>query len=177
MNIYQNNTHAHSVGWSTWHFEWCTKYRFKMFRSTYIKNICFIAIIEAAKRYNIDVIDVEVDIDHIHVIVGLPMTMPPTEALNKLKGFSAKIIFGLLPNFRKRYWKGHLWSPGKFAASVGHITLDYAKKYLEDHHAKFYIMESPLAERSEASCPKGNPLGRGGCQFLFQFLCKVFQEF
>lgn len=149
MNVYQNNTHAHSVGWSTWHFEWCTKYRYKMFRKEFIKNICFIVIQEAAKRYKIQLVDLEVDIDHVHVIADLPMAMAPTEALNKLKGFSSKIIFCLVPNFRKRYKKGHLWSPGKFAASIGHITLENAKKYLEDHHAKEKSTRNPCL-RSEA---------------------------
>ena len=136
MNIYQQNTHAHSVGWNTWHFEWCTKYRYKMFKQEYIKNLCLIAVTEAAKKGGIEIIEIEVDIDHVHVVVALPMTMPPTRALNLLKGLSARILFKLVPKMRLRYKKGHLWSPGKFAASVGHITLENAKKYLEEHHAK-----------------------------------------
>ncbi len=151
MNIYQSNRHAHSVGWSTWHFECCTKYRYKVFSNHYIKNICFIAIQEAARRHKIDIIDSEVDVDHVHVIASLPMSMAPTVALNRLKGLSAKIIFDLVPNLGKLYKKGHLWSSGKFCASIGHITLDKAKKYLEDHHAK-------------ASNWNPRPLGWGGCQ-------------
>ncbi len=45
---------------------------------------------------------------------------------------------------KKYYWleKGRrsIWSAGKFIASVGHITLDQAKKYLENqetHHAEY----------------------------------------
>ncbi|MBS3140718.1 IS200/IS605 family transposase [Candidatus Woesearchaeota archaeon] len=136
MNIYQQNTHAHSIGWSTYHFEWCTKYRYKIFKQSYIKNLCLIAIIEAAKKHKINILEIEVDMDHIHVIVSLSMTMNPSKALNLMKGLSAHLLFKLLPNLRKRYRKGHLWSRGKFAASVGHITLENAKKYLEDHHAK-----------------------------------------
>ena len=64
------------------------------------------------------------------------MTMSPAKALNLTKGFSAYLLFKLVPNLRKRYRKGSLWSPGKFAASVGYITLENAKKYLEEHHAK-----------------------------------------
>ena len=136
MNIYQQNTHAHSIGWNTYHFEWRTKYRYKTFRKEYIKNLCLIALSESAKRYKIKVMDMEVDIDHIHVIASLPTTMNPSKALNLMKGFSAFLLFKLVPNLRLRYPKGHLWSKGKFMASVGHITLENAKKYLEDHHAK-----------------------------------------
>ncbi|MFH1065478.1 MAG: IS200/IS605 family transposase [Nanoarchaeota archaeon] len=162
MDVYQSNTHAHSIGWNTWHFEWCTKYRYKMFKSDYIKNICIIAVQEAAKRHRIGIVDAEVDVDHIHIIVSLPMTMAPTKALHLVKGFSARLIFQLVPNFRKRYPKWRLWSLGKFAASVGHITLESAKKYLEAHHAK--ALTPGGNPRLRASRPKGDPLGRGGRQ-------------
>ena len=98
MSIYKRNRHAHSVGWSMWHFEWCTKYRYKIFKHDRIKNFCVVAIQEAAKK-------------------------------------------------SKRYPRGHLWSAGKFAASIGHITLEKAKAYLEAHHAKASVApvrESPL---------------------------------
>jgi len=136
MSIYQQNAHAHSVAWSTWHFEWCTKYRYKMFKQSYLKNFCLIAIQEAAKRYNIELFEIEVDIDHVHIIASIPLTMVPSKALNLIKEFSAYLMFRLVPNLRKRYKKGHLWSKGKFMASVGHITLENAKKYLEEHHTK-----------------------------------------
>lgn len=145
MNIYQQSTHAHSVAWNTWHFEWCTKYRYKIFKQDYIKNLCLIAVTEAAKKNKVEVLEIEVSVNHIHVIASIPMTMSPSKALNLIKGFSAYLLFRLVPNLRLRYPKGHLWSKGKFMASVGHITLENAKKYLEDHHAKNSLLslESP----------------------------------
>src|SRR3989344_8664609 len=136
MNIYQQNTHAHSVAWSTWHFEWCTKYRYKIFRKDYLKNLCLISIQEAAKKNNMNILEMEVDVDHVHMVVSIPLTMAPSKALNLIKGFSAYFLFKLVPNLRKRYKKGHLWSKGKFMARAGHITLENAKKYLEEHHTK-----------------------------------------
>jgi len=136
MSIYKSNTHDHSVGWSIWHFQWCTKYRYKIFTKEKLKNICLIAIAEAAKRGNVEILDMEVDLDHVHIIASLPMTMAPTQALQYLKGFSARLIFAQIPKLRYRYPKGHLWSPGKFAASIGHITLEKAKSYIEEHHAE-----------------------------------------
>ena len=115
-----------------------------------LKNICVVAVEEAAKRAKIEIIDMEVDIDHVHVIAEIPMTMDPTKALQLFKGFSARVVFQLVPNLRKLYPRGHLWSPGKFAASVGHITLEKAKNYLETHHAKALLpkLGIPAPERS-----------------------------
>ena len=155
MNLYKENSHAHSIAWSTWHFEWCTKYRYKVFRQDYIKNYCLTALYESAKRNKIEILEIEVDVDHVHLMVSIPTTMSPSKAIGLLKGFSSKIIFKLIPKLRLRYPNGHLWSRGKFMASVGHITLENVKKYLEDHHAK-KRRESPLrseAEQASAARP------------------------
>ena len=49
----------------------------------------------------------------------------------------------------KYYKKKHLWSPGKFMGSVGHITLEKAKQYLEAHHAKRPVKGIPAFSRRE----------------------------
>lgn len=60
--------HQHSTGKSTWHVEWCTKYRYKLFKSLYHKNICMIALDEAAKKIGIILLEKEVQPEHIHLI-------------------------------------------------------------------------------------------------------------
>ena len=139
---YSNNfKHQHVNGKSSWHFEWCTKYRYKVFGSVYNKNLCQIALCEAAKKAKVEVIELEVQPEHIHMIAELPMTVAPVIAISKIKSLSAKILFILRPKLRLRYPKRCLWSRGKFATSVGNITLEKAKEYVknqETHHAKTY---------------------------------------
>ena len=53
--------------------------------------------------------------------------MSQTYALQILKGGSARLFFRFHERARLRYPKGHLWSPGKFAASIGFIQLETAK--------------------------------------------------
>src|SRR3989344_4002760 len=137
MNIYKQHAYNRSVGWSTWHLQWCTKYRYKIFSSPERRNLCKIFLHEAAKRHNFAILDSEVDVDHIHVLASLPLTMTPSDAMQKLKGFTARCLFIEMPLLEGLYKKRHLWSPGKFMGSVGHITLVTAKKYIEAHHAKF----------------------------------------
>jgi len=139
-----------------------------MFKSSSLNNLCFIAIQEAAKHYRIEIIDMEVDADHIHIICSIPMDMAPTRALHLLKGYSAKILFVLIPGFRKRYPKGHLWSPGKFAISVGNITLEKSKEYVRNqkaHHAK--RLTGILARPAGRVSPQPEGLPRGGGQRRF----------
>jgi putative transposase len=156
MSLYRQHTYSHSVGWSTWHLQWCTKYRYKIFGSKETRELCKVFLHESARKHRFTILDCEVDVDHVHVVASLPLTMTPITAVNYLKGMSAKGLFVELPHLRSIFKKGHLWSPGKFVGSVGHITLDKAKAYLEAHHAKSHVREeSP--PRSEA---EGSPEGR-----------------
>ena len=169
MKYSENFIHQHANGKSNWHFEWCTKYRYKVFKKRYNKNLCEIALSEAAKRARVAIQEMEVQPEHVHMIVELPLTKTPVGAINALKSISAKILFKELPNLRMRYPKHSLWSRGKFAASVGNITLEKAKEYVknqETHHAKYSsVLEgNPRPEAKRRGCPKGKGLPRGGCQ-------------
>jgi REP element-mobilizing transposase RayT len=89
--------------------------------------------------------------------------MTPADAVHKLKGMSAKGLFQQLPHLRRLYKKGSLWSPGKFMGSVGHITLEKAKKYIEAHHAKEPPESSLFCKAKKSS--EGRVSTRGGRQF------------
>ena len=163
MDIYRQHAHAHSVGWSTWHLEWCTKYRYKIFFTEQLRALCLVALQEAAKRHRIAILEAEVDTDHVHLVASLPLTMVPSHAVGVLKGFSARVILQAAPHVRRLYRGKALWSPGKFIASIGHITLEKAKQYLEAHHAKLAYHRNPRSEPAgeELRAAASNPLGRG----------------
>ena len=58
--------------------------------------------------------------------------MTDIKALNLLKGFTAFALFSLVPVFRKRYHKGHFWSRGSFASTVGYTELDVIRDYVRN---------------------------------------------
>ena len=129
----------HSVGISMWHFEWCSKYRYQMFAKEKYKNLVAACIRKAATLHEIRIIELAVQPEHVHCVVAIGFTMSPAYALQILKGLSAKLFFEHHEKARLRYPKGHLWSPGKFASSIGFIQLDVAKNYVmnqEEHHSR-----------------------------------------
>ena len=132
--------HHHAVGGSTWHMEWCTKFRYKLFSKEYLKTLCWIAITQAAKRHNLKIEALEVQPEHVHLVVHIPLVMTPCRAVQYLKGYSSRLLFLEKPNLRLLYPKGSLWSPGKYLASVGDVDIKYAINYVKNqraHHAKF----------------------------------------
>ncbi len=144
MTLYKNYAYKHGVGWSIWHLEWVTKYRHKVFGDVELQKLCGIALEEAAKRYRLKLNEYEVQPDHVHLLVHLRPSMSPAEAVRLLKGHSSRLLFLLAENkLKKYYWnpagKRSLWGDGKFISSVGHITLEKAKEYIEKqkaHHTK-----------------------------------------
>ena len=123
---------AHNVGISMWHLQWCTKYRYKMFKQEHIRTFCEVAIKEGCTRNKIEIIAMNVQPDHVHIVVVLPRGMSDATALNFVKGFSSFILFRLVPNFRKRYPKGCLWAPSSFSATVGYTELDSVVEYVKN---------------------------------------------
>ena len=131
------NRASHSVGISMWHFEWCTKYRYKMFKKQEYLKLAEACIRRAASLHKITIIEISVMPEHVHIVIQISLNLSPAKALNILKGLSAKLFFEHHKKARLRYPRGHLWSPGKFAASLGFIQVEAAKKYVREqieHH-------------------------------------------
>ena len=141
MSIYQDHAYKHGVGWNTWHFQWVTKYRRKVFEDSSLQKLCEIFLEEAAQRYAFAIEEKEVALDHVHVIAKLRPSMSPSEAVGLMKGYTARMLFKAEPEkLRRHYWKQEgkrsLWGAGKFMGSVGHITLEVAKAYVKNHEAR-----------------------------------------
>ena len=105
---------------------------------------------ESARRYRFEIEEAEVQADHVHVLVKLRPSMSISRAVNLMKGYTSRLLFVLEENRLCKWYKRtskerSLWGDGKFYGSVGHITLEKAKEYLEKqeaHHAKL-LKESP----------------------------------
>jgi putative transposase len=59
-----------------------------------------------------------------------------SDVIKHLKGESAVLLFRMHPELRKRLWKGNLWSAGKFYRSVGNVTADTIKHYINESQHK-----------------------------------------
>jgi putative transposase len=128
---------SHKVGLNYWHMEWCTKYRYKMMKKPENKNLVWACIKKAAREHKIYLHILKVLPDHIHLLATLPKGMLESKALNLLKGRSAYLIFRNKEKTRLRYPKGHFWSPGACAVTVGYNDLNAITDYIKNqevHH-------------------------------------------
>ena len=120
-----------------YHVQWCTKYRYRIFGNDEARCDYENALTTVASWHGIQLIEFAVMPEHVHAIVSVPSTMSLQELFQYLKGGSSFQFFRLHPEFRMRYPKGHLFSPGKFCRSVGPVDMDREINYVRNqslHH-------------------------------------------
>ena len=93
-----------------------------MFGKIKYKNLIEACIRRSASRHNIKIIELDVQPEHIHCVAEVSFTMSVSKTFQILRGGSSKLFFEFHKKARLRYPKGHLWSRGKFASSVGFCT-------------------------------------------------------
>ena len=75
----------------------------------------------------------EVMPDHIHIFLSAPQTVAPCDIARTLKSCSAIKLFAAYPELKSFYARcGVLWSRGYYIASVGHISAETVKRYIEE---------------------------------------------
>ena len=130
---------SHKVGANFWHFEWCTKYRYKMMGKLELKNLVEATIRKAAFEHRIYIHIIAVMPDHVHMLVSLPNGMTDSRALQLLKGRSAYLIFRNREHVRLRYPKGHFWAPSSCSLTVGRNDLGTCTTYIQNQAAHHNI--------------------------------------
>lgn len=70
--------------------------------------------------------------DHIHILIGCNPSIAPSKVVQYLKGRSSRLIQDEFPELKKRYWGQHLWARGYFCATVGSVTEEIIKNYIEN---------------------------------------------
>ncbi|MEK6888402.1 MAG: IS200/IS605 family transposase [Candidatus Aenigmatarchaeota archaeon] len=113
-----------------YHFVWCTKYR-----KPYLKNIekdvkNIIETICQTKGWIIK--ELRVMPEHIRLFISTPPYESPTGIVKVLKGTSAIRIFKQFPETRKQFRKGHIWSPGYYVGTAGHVSAEVIEKYIQE---------------------------------------------
>jgi len=113
---------------------WCPKYRKNIFKREEVRARAKQLIKEICEEYRFEVIELEIDEDHVHVMVSFPPSRSIGEVVRIIKSNSARVLFREFPGLKKRLWSGEMWEDGYFARTVGdRMTRDVIKKYIKQH--------------------------------------------
>ena len=129
MELQRNTHHVYRL---MYHFVWIPKYRHKVFREPYSGELKGI-IEKIGYNYDIDIVELEIPEDHIHMVVrGVPK-MSPSDVMQIIKSISAREFFRRYPEIKKRYfWGGKLWTQSYFVETIGNANEDVIRAYVRD---------------------------------------------
>lgn len=128
-------TNNHSVFSLNYHLVMVTKYRRKVITdqiSDRLKEI-FTYI---QPDYNITLKEWNHDKDHVHILFSAHPKSEITKFLNAYKSASSRLIKKEHPEIRSQLWKDAFWSQSFCLISVGGVTLDILKAYIETQGEK-----------------------------------------
>ena len=121
--------------WCSYHFVWLPEYRKDLLVgeiAEYTKGV----LEEILAELGCKALAVEVMPDHVHVFALCPPRLSPAYVVNYLKSKSARKVLQRFPELKSGAGKGKLWSRSYFVATVGSLTADIVKKYVEEQWGK-----------------------------------------
>ncbi|WP_017347392.1 IS200/IS605 family transposase [Pantoea sp. A4] len=119
----------HSVSKLVVHLIFVTKYRRKLLDGPMIAQIRE-SFLSAAERLEVEIMEVDGEADHVHVLVAYPPKLPVSVLVNNLKSISSRYVRQLNTHLRKQSNSGGLWSRSYFACSAGGATIETLKAYV-----------------------------------------------
>lgn len=130
------NTLNHCKFLLQYHIIWCPKFRFNVLKNGIdesLKSILF----KISDRYGYEIKEIEVMPDHIHIFISTKPTVAPSDVVRTLKSISAIELFKQYPELKKFYSRcGSLWSKGYFASSVGNVSEEAVRRYIQEQKSK-----------------------------------------
>lgn len=112
-----------------YHIVWCPKYRRKVLLGDVEKRLKEI-IQDIAKECKVEIIEMETDKDHIHILADIDPQFGVAEFVKKAKGKSSRLLRDEFRHLKTKL--PTLWTNSYFISTVGGASLEVIKQYIEN---------------------------------------------
>lgn len=116
-----------------YHIIFCPKYRRKVLVPPIDARLKTI-LMEQIERWGQELIELEVMPDHVHLLVGCDPQFGIHRLVKLLKGFSSHALRQEFPVLKRKL--PSLWTNSYYAATVGGVTIETLKRYVENQKGK-----------------------------------------
>ena len=127
MSRFRKLTHA--IWHCQYHLVWTPKYRYRVLQGEIKKEVenCIHSFSQYKKC---EVVELNVCIDHIHLIAMVPPKISISNYVGIVKGRTAIRIFNKFKKLRyRKYWGNHFWAQGYCVDTVG-LDAEMIRKYV-----------------------------------------------
>ena len=115
---------------------WTTKYRYRVIVGKIAERTRKL-VIQSCNSMNVNIIKGAIGKEHIHLLVSCPPSLSVSKLVQQLKGKTSRTLQMEFKELRKRYWGRHLWASGYFCRSVGTVTRNIIKEYIENQEDEY----------------------------------------
>ena len=119
-----------------YHIVWTTKYRYKVLVGKIAERAREL-IRQSCNSMEVTIIKGSIGKEHIHLLVSCPPNISISKLVQQLKGRTSRILLMEYKELKRRYWGQHLWSTGYFCRSVGTVTQEVIKEYIESQQDEY----------------------------------------
>lgn len=121
-----------------YHIVWCPKYRRKVLVGDVEKRLKEI-IQDMANEFKVEIIEMETDKDHIHILCEVDPQFGIAEFVKKVKGRSSRILRDEFHHLKTKL--PTLWTNSYFISTVGGAPLEVIKQYIENQQTSERLKE------------------------------------
>ena len=128
MSKYRKLTHVFYK--CDYHIVFTPKYRYKVLDGIR-KPLLEHGIQQLCSWKEVEVHELNVQVDHIHIVFSIPPKLSVSEFMGFLKGKLAMKLFKTYPSLKQKlYWGNHSWSRGYFISTVG-LDEEMIRRYVK----------------------------------------------
>ena len=121
---------SHTKWKCQYHIVFIPKYRKKKLYGQVKRDVREI-LSTLCKWKDVEIIDGAVCVDHVHLSVSIPPKLSISSFMGYLKGKSTLMIYDRHPELQSK-WNKAFWARGYYVATIGNITEDSIKKYIQE---------------------------------------------
>ena len=121
---------SHTLYECKYHLVFCPKYRYRILKDEIGAYVTRQVHTLCQQKEQVEVLELNVQPDHIHMVIWIPPKYAISEFMGYLKGKLAIRLFQQYENLGRRYWGRHLWARGYCVSTIG-LDEDKIRKYVQ----------------------------------------------
>lgn len=133
MKEQKYQTYSHAKTRLRYHLIFSTKFRRKCLNA--IHDVVINAFKKVEQKSNFDILAIELDEDHVHILISFKPSYSIEQVVRRLKQMSTFYIYQKEQDYLKKfYWKDKniLWTHGYFCSTIGEVSEQKVIKYIKN---------------------------------------------
>ncbi len=125
-----------------YHIVWVPKYRFRVLKGAIAEEVATCIQI-FSEQLGCEVIEMNVQEDHVHLLVMIPPKVSVSGLVGTIKGRTAIRVLNRFRKLKEKpYWGNHLWARGYCVDTVG-LDSEMIQKYVKYQEKQEKTAEKP----------------------------------